>query len=87
MTDKKHKTGLILNEYKEKIGILYGFQKDDKIMPFWVYRQSPFKKAALDKPMPHRIDLGSPKQAKIILETFLKQIEEEYLNKKSEEQS
>jgi len=80
LTDKKHKSGLMLNEYKGKLGILYAFQKGDKIMPFWVYRQSPFKQVALDKAMPHRVEIGTPKQAKIILQTLLKQIEEEYLS-------
>lgn len=81
MTDKKHKSGLILNEYNNKLGILYGYQQGDKLKPFWVYRQSAFKKCPLDKAMPHRVELGTPQQAKIILEKFIKEIEEEYLNK------
>ena len=86
MTDKRHKSGLMLNLYDGKLGILYGFQKADKIMPFWVYRQSSFKKEALDKAMPHRVVLGTPKQAKLVLERFLKQIEEEFLNNKAPEE-
>ena len=85
MTDKKHKSGLMLNEWEGKLGILYAFQKRDEIMPFWVYRQSPFKKVALDKAMPHRVSLGTPQQAKIILKKFIKQIDEEFLNKVPEE--
>lgn len=85
MTDKKHKSGLMLNEYNEKLGILYAFQRKDQLIPFWVYRQSSYKKVALDKAMPHRIELGTPQQAKIILQKFLKQIEDEYLNKIPEE--
>ena len=84
MTNREHKTGLILNEYNGKIGIMYGFQKDDKLMPFWVYRQSPFQKKPLDKAMPHRVELGTPQQAVLILEKFLEQIKEEYINKKTE---
>lgn len=85
MTDKEHNTGLHLNEYNGKLGILYGFQKGDKLFPFWVYRQSPFKKAPVDKAMPHKVELGTPQQAKIILQKFIETIDAEYLNKKEDE--
>ena len=84
MTNKEHKTGLLLDEYQGKLGILYGFQKGDKLMPFWVYRQSPFKKAPVDKAMPHKVALGTPQQAKVILQKFIEAIDAEYLDKKEE---
>jgi hypothetical protein len=74
LTSKEYKSGLILNEHDGKLGILYGHQKGDKLMPFWVYRQSSFKKSPIDRAMPHRVVLGTPQQAKIILEQFLKEV-------------
>lgn len=80
-TEAKYDNGVILNEWEGKLGIMYVFQKGDKVLPFWVYRQSPFQAKPISKPMPHRVVLGTPEQTKAILLKFIEQIDEEFLNK------
>jgi len=79
ITKKEYNTGVLLNEWNGKLGITYAFQKGDTAMPFWVYRQSPFQAKAISKAMPHRVELGTPKQAKIILQKFIDIIDKDFL--------
>lgn len=85
ITDKEHGTGLHLNEYKGKLGIIYGWQDDETFKPFWVYRQRQYVMAPVKSAMPHRVALGTPKQAKAILQKFIEAIDDEFLNEESEE--
>jgi len=80
ITDKKHNTGLLLQEYNGKLGIVYCYQEEDKICPYWVFRQATWRKIPVAKSMPHRVELGAPKQAKVILEKFIAEIEKIYLS-------
>lgn len=88
ITSKEYNSGLLLSEYNGKLGIMYGFQnkKTDKFEPFWVYRQASYKAIPLKKAMPHQVGLGTPQQAKIILQKFLDAIDEEFLDKKEEKE-
>lgn len=79
LTDKERKTGLMLSEYNKKLDIIYGYQKEDEFRAFWAYRQNKYKGMPNStKPMPHGIKLGTPEQARLILKTFLEEIERKY---------
>ena len=87
ITNKQYNSGLLLNEHGGKLNILYGRQdkKSDTFKPYWVYRQASYKAVPLDKAMPHQVSLGTPQQAKIILQKFIEAIDIEFLSKKEVE--